>query len=252
MAHLARLTVYPVKSLDGVDLETVSVTDGGALSGDREYVLVDHDGDPITAKRTARIHDLTTDFDPETHELTVSTDGTTRQFDLATDRTAAETWFSDFFDRDVTVKRDPSVGFPDLPDAGPSVISTATLQTVSDWFDGLSVEELRRRMRANVEVDGVPPFWEDRFSDGRAFEVGGVRFDGVKSCERCVVPVRNPETGEPTPDFRERFVERRAATYPEWVDPESVPHDYTLMLIANVPPDDRGKQLTVGDDISVL
>jgi len=120
---------------------------------------------------------------------------------------------------------------------GPSVISTATLRTVADWFDELTVEGVRRRLRANVEVGGVEPFWEDRFvgADAPAFEVGGVRFEGVTPCGRCVVPQRDPDTGDPTPGFREQFVRRREETFPDWADADAFDHYYSLMLIARVP-----------------
>lgn len=251
MAHVERLTVYPVKSLDGQNREAVRITEAGSLAGDREYALFGPEGDPVNGKRTARVHDLTTSFDPETRELTVATDEQERRFDLADDRAAAEAWFGDFFDIEVTIERDESVGFPDRPGAGPSVVSTATLRTVADWFEEVTVEGLRRRIRANVEVGGVPAFWEDRFvGNAPAFEAGSVRIEGVEHCGRCVVPERDPDTGERTPKFRERFVQRRADSYPEWVD--DVPHDYTLMLIAAVPQSDRGASLRVGDEVSVV
>jgi len=79
-----------------------------------------------------------------------------------------------------------------------------------------------------------------------------VRFDGVTPCGRCVVPERDPETGDPTPGFRERFVEQRRETFPEWADPDAFDHYYTLMLIARVPESDRGQTLRVGDEVAVL
>ncbi|PSP78767.1 molybdenum cofactor biosysynthesis protein [Halobacteriales archaeon QS_1_68_20] len=255
MAHVERLTVYPVKALDGQDREAVRITEAGGLAGDREYALFGPDGDPVNGKRTDRVHDLSTAFDPDARELTVDPDdGRRRRFHLDEDREAAETWFGEFFDLPVSTERDATTGFPDRPDAGPSVISTATLETVVDWFDEVTVDGLRRRLRANVEVEGVPAFWEDRFAneDAPAFEVGGVRFEGVERCGRCVVPQRDPDTGERTPAFRERFVRRRRETYPEWVDPDAVGNDYTLMLIAAAPREDRGGTIGVGDEVRVL
>lgn len=54
---------------------------------------------------------------------------------------------------------------------GPSVVSTATVETIASWFDGTRVESPRRRFRANFEISGVPAFWEDRLvGDGVAVE----------------------------------------------------------------------------------
>jgi uncharacterized protein YcbX len=255
MARLDRLRVYPVKGLDGVGVESAAVLDGGTLADDRTYALFDDDGDVINGKRTARVHDLDTEFDRDSREFVVHTpDGDTHRFDLEDDPGRAEAWFSAFFDVDLTLERDDDRGYVDRREMGPSVVSTATLEEVASWFEGLSVDGVRRRIRANVEVADVPAFWEDRFvgEDAPAFEAGGVRFEGVTPCGRCVVPSRDPDTGEPTPEFRETFLEKRRETFPEFADPDAFDHYYTLMLIANVPESDRGRTLRVGDDVDVL
>jgi len=265
-AHVARLTVYPVKGLDCEARDRVGLTPHGTLAGDREFALFDDDGRPFNGKRTDAVHRLRTRYDPVTGELAVRREGEPvaagRTFDLEADRAAAEAWFGERFGASVTLRRDASAGFPDRPDAGPSVVSTATLEAIAGWFDGLTLDGVRRRLRANVEVGGVPAFWEDRFVGagaptfevvaGDGADVDRVRFEGVKPCGRCVVPTRDPDTGEPTPGFRERFVERRAASYPDWADRAAFEHDYTAMLIARVPEADRGGVLRVGDAVRVL
>ena len=257
MGHVERITAYPVKGLDGVALEEARVLEGGTLECDREFALFDAAGDVVNGKRTDRVHDLDTTYDPATRELTVETaEGALRRFDLGTERgrdRAAE-WFGEFFGEDLTLERDRSVGFVDRRGMGPSVVSTATLETVASWFEDVTVDGARRRLRANVEVGGVPAFWEDRFVGDTApsFRVGGVRFEGVTPCGRCVVPERDPDTGERTPEFRERFVRKRRETFPEWADVEAFEHYYTLMLIARVAEDDRGETLRVGDPVRVV
>jgi hypothetical protein len=255
MARIERLAAYPVKGLDGITLEEAAVLDGGTIAHDREFALFDADGEVINGKRTDRVHDLSTSFDPGSYELAVDApDGGTRRFDLRSDPGRAEAWFGDFFGVEVTLRRDTSQGFVDRREMGPSVISTATLRTVASWFEGVSVESARRRLRANVEVAGVPPFWEDRFvgADAPSFAAGDVRFEGVTPCGRCVVPQRDPDTGETTPEFRERFVRKRREAFPEWATPEAFDHYYTLMIIARVPEADRGKTLRAGDPVGIV
>ena len=257
MLQIERLRVFPVKGLDGIDVESAEILPGGTLSRDREFALFDVDGDVFNGKRTDRIHDLNAEFDPETGELSVATPaGDRERFALEADegRDRAASWLGDFFGADLTLERDDSLGYVDRREMGPSVVSTATLREVAGWYDDMSIESARRRLRANVEVSGVPAFWEDRFvgEGAPSFSADGVRFDGVTPCGRCVVPQRDPDTGEAIPEFQERFVEKREETFPEWADDGAFDHYYTLMIIASVPERDRGKALNVGDPVAVL
>jgi len=254
MARLERLRIYPVKGLDGIDVDAVDVREGGTLDADREFALLDGDGDPINGKRTAAVHDLRTGFDPTSGELTVEARaGETTRFVLPGGRDRAASWFGDFFGRDLTLERDAERGFVDRPDMGPSVLSTATLEAVASWFDGLTVDGVRRRLRANIEVSGVPAFWEDRFvgDDAPGFEVGNVRFEGVTPCGRCVVPSRDPDTGEALAGFRERFVERREETFPAFADADAFDHLYSVMILTRVPEASHRPTLRVGDDVRI-
>jgi uncharacterized protein YcbX len=261
MAEVARITLYPVKALDGEDVAAARVTDAGLLAGDREYVLRGPDGDVVNGKRTDRVHALDSAFDVEAGRLTVTGDGETATFDLPAETAAAEDWFSAFFDLEISVERNREHGFVDRRSAGPSVVSTATLEELASWYDDVTVEGMRRRLRANVEVGGVDPFWEDRFLGGApedasggapAMELGDVRLTGVEPCGRCVVPERDPGTGAHDPDFRERFVQRRRETFPAFADEDAFDHHYAAMLIAAVPAGSRGRRLSVGDPVAVV
>lgn len=254
MPRLERIRVYPVKGLDGVDLDAVDVGDGGTLRYDRAFALFDADGSVINGKRTDRVHDIRSGYDPETGTLTVEADGERASFALDEERAAAERWLADFFGLDAELRRAGATGYVDRPEMGPSVISTATIREVASWFDALTVDGVRRRLRANLEVSDVPAFWEDRFvGDGAPdFAVGSARLAGVTPCGRCVVPERDPDTGAPTPEFRERFVKHRRATFPEWADTDAFDHYYAVMILASVDKADLGATLRVGDDVSAV
>lgn len=253
MAHVGNIWIYPIKGLDARETTAAGVTGSGTLRGDRAYAMVDSAGGTLNGKQIDRLHEITAAFDPATEGLTLSTDegNDKRRFDLATDRDTAGEWLSEFVGERVELHRREPPAFVDRPTLGPSVISTGTLEEVASWFDEVTVEGARRRLRPNVEIGGVPPFWEDRFlGDGPSgFEMGGIRFEGAKACARCVVPSRDPDTGEPIEGFRRRFVERRRETLPAWVDEDAFEHLYTVMLITAIPEPGRGRTIRVGDVI---
>ncbi|MCF2206208.1 MOSC domain-containing protein [Halobacterium salinarum] len=257
MAAIAGLYVYPIKGLDSEHRSTATLRTHGQLHHDRTFTLVDSDtGSIVTAKRRPALHAFRTDYEPETGTLTVTDpDGQRASFSLGDDEglSAAGDWFDSRLAVSVSMRSDPT-GFVDRADMGPAVVSTATLEAIADWFDSMTVAGARRRLRANIEIEGVPAFWEDRFvGDGApAFEVGGVRFEGVTPCNRCVVPSRDPDTGEPLPEFRKTFCANRERTFPEWADGDAFDHEYAAMILARAPDISGGETLAVGDGVAVL
>lgn len=261
MAQIESLAVFPVKGLDGVVVDAAPVTDAGTLAGDREYALCPPDAPPvkdpgdavewaINGKQSEQIHALDTEFDPP---ATLRVAGEAFALNDTDGRTAAGDRLAQALGVDAELRRRDPPGFVDRPNAGPTVVSTATLYEVASWFDSLTPTDVRRRLRVNVEVSGVPAFWEDRFvgPDAPRFQAGGVEFDGIEPCARCVVPERDPDTGDPLPGFRERFVKRRGATFPDFADRDAFPHDYTLTLVAGVSAG-AGETVRVGDEVSVV
>ncbi|NHN58644.1 MULTISPECIES: MOSC domain-containing protein [Halorussus] len=159
---------------------------------------------------------------------------------------------SEFFGREVSVRRDDAGQHDDRERHGPTVVSTATLREVAAWFD-FDLESARRRFRANLEIGGVPPFWEDRlFADAGEvvrFRIGDAELLGVHPCQRCVVPGRDPDTGAETVDFRETFIRRREETTPEWTDSDRFDHAFRLMVNTRVPAASAGEPVAVGEPV---
>jgi hypothetical protein len=113
---------------------------------------------------------------------------------LPREQETLEAWLSERLGLEVRLERDSERGFPDdLKASGPTVISRATLAEVATWFD-CDEGEMRRRFRANLEIDGVPAFWEDRLygRDGEAveFRIGEVILHGVKPSARLLAGSR--------------------------------------------------------------
>ncbi len=257
-AHLARIDIFPIKSMDGVAVSQTTILASGAMQSDRTYALMDSQNRFVNGKGNGTIHALRSTFSPDLLSVTCwCEDTTTREtFHLQHQRSALEAWLSNYFQQPITVAENADMGFPDdTQAAGPTVISTATLKTVASWFPNLSLEEIRRRFRTNLEIDGVPAFWEDQlFSSTNQpvkFAIGEVVLDGINPCQRCIVPTRNSYTGEATRDFQKMFCQQRAATLPPWTHPHRFNHFYRLGVNTNIT--SQGcKTLAVGDAVTVL
>ncbi|MBI3865308.1 MAG: MOSC N-terminal beta barrel domain-containing protein [Planctomycetia bacterium] len=255
MPRLARILIYPVKSFDGVAVEQARVLESGALEHDRRWALVDTEGRFVNGKRTPRMHQLRSTFDLVASRVTLSAEGTQQSFSLESDRVPLEAWLSSFFGLTVRLEENATAGFPDDTDSpGPTVISTATLEAVARWFPGLSIDDVRRRFRANLEIDGIEPFWEDRlYADAGQpvpFQIGAARFEGTNPCQRCVVPTRSPETGERYEDFTVLFEKARYEALPYWATRSRFDHFYRLAV--NTRPGTTGRgMIYIGDEVRV-
>ncbi|NMF83346.1 MOSC N-terminal beta barrel domain-containing protein [Nodosilinea sp. P-1105] len=253
--HLTRIDLFPVKSLDGVRVPKVTVLNSGALERDRTFALFDAKNRFINGKRNAAIHRLRATFSTDLQAMAIRVDGNEAEhtFHLQTDRSALNAWLSDYFQQPVTVQANDTEGFPDDTEAaGPTVISTATLEAVAAWYPDLTVAEVRRRLRTNLEIGGVPAFWEDQlFGPGAtpvSFAIGDVVFDGINPCQRCVVPTRDARTGEVSPNFQRVFTQQRQTTLPPWTHRDRFNHFYRLAVNTNIR-NQGGKVLRVGDAV---
>ncbi|MBE9051341.1 MOSC N-terminal beta barrel domain-containing protein [Nostocales cyanobacterium LEGE 11386] len=259
MPYLAKILLYPIKSLDGVEVEQARVLTSGALEYDREFAIFDGQGKFVNGKRNGKIHLLRSQFDilNRTISLQIPQQDSPRMFDLDEEQPALAATLSDFLGFAVTLARNPVMGFPDdTHSPGPTVISTATLTEVASWFPGLSVDDMRRRIRANIEIGGVPPFWEDQLfskpSDTVCLRVGDVSWFGVNPCQRCVVPTRNPDSGAAYPNFQKIFVQQRQATLPEWVDSSYFNHFYRLSVNTRLALSASEGILQIGNKIDIF
>jgi len=260
-ARLANIRLHPIKSLDPVHVNETRIGPGGGLEFDRAWALYSADGQWVNGKRTAAIHLIRAAFAPDISSVTLSVSAGTRKIPSKTfafpgDTAAASQWFSSFFEQPITVRYSPE-GFPDDNIAnGPTIVSRATLQAVSELFGGMDVDEARRRFRTTLEIDGVPPFWEDQLfgEEERSavrFRIGEVDFEGSNPCARCPIPPRNPLTGEIIPGFQKRFSDFRRVNLPAWTPESRFDHYYRLATNTRVASAESGKVLRVGDLLNV-
>lgn len=257
-ARLARIDIYPVKSLDGVPVEISEVLPSGALMHDRRWAMFDSDQTFVNGKRCAEVHHVRARFDLNVPSVNVRQSDSTidHTFHLEQQQDDFAEHLSFLLSRTVSLKENRMTGFPDdTQSPGPTMISTATLSAIASWFGELSIDNVRRRFRANLEVDGVDAFWEDQlFGDaGNAvpFRIGNVSFEGVNPCQRCVVPSRDPVTGQTIPGFQKEFATRRKAELPDWAASSQFNHFYRVAVNTRIAADNTGAQLRVGDEILV-
>lgn len=213
------LHLSPVKSLRGLDVDTVNVEPRG-LAGDRRWMLVDDKGVFITQREypsLARITAL-----PTATGLRLSADG--QSIDIETPDTTASripvsiwksnveayackadttTWFKTYFGINGHL-----VYQGDLKRTVPAGWSAHSDDTVSfaDGFPLLitttaSLDDLQKRMandmpmnrfRPNIVIDGAVPFDEDTWL---TIQIGGIDIDIVKPCTRCVVTTTDQQSG---------------------------------------------------------
>lgn len=261
VATLARIDLFPIKSLAARTARVAHLLPGGALAHDRQFAVIDASGRFLNGKRTARVHRLGFEIDCDSRQLSLmdldsqAAEPRVWRGSLDHDARALNDWLTGFFGEPASLCENVVTGFPDdLNAPGPTIVSTATLAAAADWFS-LDLEETRARFRANFEIDGVPPFWEDRLygAEGQPvrFRIGGVQLDGINPCQRCVVPSRHPTTGLAIPEFARRFADWRSRQLPAWAPRDRFDHFYRLAVNTRRAPGSSG-ELRVGDAVEIL
>ena len=282
---LANIRLHPIKSLDPVSVSEARISSSGGLALDRAWALYSVDGKWVNGKRTPAIHLIRATYSPDLSTVTLTVPGDRRKIPSRTfafpgDYDNAAEWFSVFFEQQIIV-RYSEAGFPDDSIAsGPTIVSTASLQAVADWFTlnhqglapttatgtsvaarapapdfpGLSLENVRQRFRTTLEIEGVPAFWEDQlFGENERsvvrFTIGDVHLEGSNPCARCPVPPRNPCTGQTIPTFQKHFTQQRQATLPPWSPRERFDHFYRFATNTRVASSESNKLLRVSDPL---
>lgn len=260
MPQLSRITVYPIKSLDGVSVDAATPLPLGALPYDRRWAIQDVEGNFVNAKRTAQLHRIRAEFDlqAETVRLGLSQDELSPALHLSEQRESIDDWCSDALGQPVHLVENAESGFPDdTQRPGPTIVSTGTLHQVSRWFSEMDLDEVRRRFRVNLEIDTEEPFWEDQLVvaedlPARRFCIGRVMFEGLGICERCVVPSRHPSNGETISGFAKTFSQLRNENLPQWSPRSRFNHFYRLSVNTRIVPAAEPSAISVGDALETL
>ncbi|MDQ0421841.1 uncharacterized protein YcbX [Peteryoungia aggregata LMG 23059] len=217
------LYIYPFKSARGIAVPQAPI-DAMGLSGDRRMMLVDPSGHFITQRELPELARLmalpaaaylTLRLD-DGREMMVAPPQPDNRMDVAIWRSIVSAAvahdsinekLSEWFGRPVKLvfidgdsRREASadwagegspMGFAD----GYQILVTTTgslralnedMARHGEGFVGME------RFRPNIVVDCDEPFAEDAWT---ALEIGGIRFDFVKPCPRCVMTTQDQQTG---------------------------------------------------------
>jgi uncharacterized protein YcbX len=271
--RLANIRLHPIKALDPVSVNEARIGPNGGLELDRVWALYSADGRWVNGKRTAAMHLIRAAYAPDLTSVTLTVPGDRRDIPAMTfafpgDTEGAAEWFSMYFEQAIQV-RYTREGFPDDGLApGPTIVSTASLEAVCEWFPGMTLDEARRRFRTTLEIDiassadsenddaqeKLPAFWEDRlFAESESnvvrFKIGDIAFEGSNPCARCPVPSRESQTGITKEGFQKRFTDLRRAQLPPWASEDRFDHFYRLAVNTRVPSTEHGKLLRLGDPL---
>lgn len=270
MPVLTEINRFPVKSCRGETVDRAVVEPWG-LAGDRRWMLVDEDGEVITAREANRLvlvdPAITADglrlTAPDLPPLDVPTPHPADQVPVsiwgsrltaAAAGPEADAWFSKaaglparLVHLDDPTRRPTSPDFSEpgdrvsLADGYPLLVATeeslAALNDVVVAAAPTGREPLpMTRFRPNFVVSGVEPWAED---DWRRVRIGEAVFRAVKGCARCVLTTIDPDTAD-----REKEPIASLAKIRRW--------DGATWFGVNLVPDTPGATIRVGDEVEVL
>lgn len=264
MITLSQLHIYPIKSMRGLALSHTHISASGAAF-DRIFMITEPDGTFITARlypqmvlfTPALLHDGLYLSAPDGSSAAI------RFADFISDPASTEvwgnhflahvapeeinTWLSGFFPRQVQLRW-----------VGESLTRRVqqyeeTPLSFADGFPYLltneaSLRDLQKRcpasvamnqFRPNLVVTGIPAWAEDSW---QVIRIGGVTFDVVKPCSRCVFTTISPERGRRHPSGEPLATLQRFRTAQGTRD-----IDFGQNLIAR-----HSGIIRIGDEVNVL
>lgn len=212
-ATISNIWRFPVKGLSPQQLTHVEVSPGQSLPGDRRFALalsstLFDSATPhwlpknsfLMLMKNEKLAALETVFDAENNDLKILRGGKQVARGKLTDpigRAVIEDFFSAYM-------KDQAHGKPRLVEAkGKTIFSDQKTQVIS-IINLASIRDLERisstdidptRFRANVMIDGVPP-WAEFTWIGKDVSCGSAVFNIKERTQRCRAINVNPQSGE--------------------------------------------------------
>jgi uncharacterized protein YcbX len=210
-AHVSALYRYPVKGLTPERLERVEVAPGETLPFDRAYAIENGPGrfDPdaprhlpkisfLMLMRDERLATLRSTFDDATHTLTIARGGkpvVSGQLTTALGRQLVEQFIAAYMKAELRgapkIVHAPGHSFSDVSAKCTHIINLASVRELERTV-GRTVDPLR--FRANIYVDGLPPWVELNWLD-KEISIGPARLAVFARTGRCEATNVDPATG---------------------------------------------------------
>ncbi len=219
--RVTELNIYPLKSARGISLSDSTVSAEG-LSGDRRAMLVDPSGHFITQRELPAIATVVARHEdggmvlardqhgeivarPSGQRMDVAVWKSIVSANIANDQTNDR--LSAWLGREVKLALfdDASKRIASLEWTGNEtpvtfadgyqilVTTTASLAALNDNMRGNGEDAVgMERFRPNIVLETDDAWAEDRWA---AIEIGGIRFDLVKPCARCIMTTQDQMTG---------------------------------------------------------
>ncbi|WP_394753386.1 MOSC domain-containing protein [Crenothrix sp.] len=218
---LSSISVYPVKSLTGINVTRWPVTKTG-LQYDRKWMLIDNEGHFLSQRTLPRMTLIKTALTADALQLSahgmtelslpllpppgeVITSQIWHDYCAAQSVSAkADQWLSDFlgsdcrivYQTDDSIRRvDPNYGLASdqasFSDGFPFLIIAEN--SLASLNQAMQLDLPMKRFRPNLVISGCPEYAEDSW---REISIGNIDFRLPKACARCPVPTIDPETGK--------------------------------------------------------
>lgn len=220
---IASLHIYPVKSGQGIDLQSATVRPRG-LAGDRRHMIVDERGTFITQRQVPKLAGLRTKRTdmglcvswPGGRDIEVGPPSSARQDVVVWRNTVSATmaaphindalsswlgktvslvFMDEASERTANEKWTSSPSPVSFADGYPLLITTtASLAALNEHIiDGGSLAVPMTRFRPNIVIENNAPWAEDKW---KQIKIGGVVIDLVKPCTRCIMTTLDQSSGE--------------------------------------------------------
>ena len=262
---LARINLYPIKSLEGISVQQAEVLPNGALKHDRQYTFwsLEHNN-WVRAKASPELIRIHTNYDLDAGVVTLSVDESEETFHFASPdgQAALNHWMSHYLRHKVELRESIDQGYFDESTRGRygiSLISTESIAMMREWFPALTSEEVIRRMRMNITVDSFSLLWEEAVittDRSSTIKIGNIPFRDPWPCSRCSVPARDSHTAKTDEGFATAMTTYRKEDTPlngplhALSDQDAFDGYFTLGVRTDGRDESESNVITVGDDVT--